>query len=366
MTWGGIYHLFGWNNPKVFRPDPLAAWSWNWKRAVLYSQEQKEVELGVRGTGSGNGEKEVFCWRCQTCRRLRKSTRRLHWAAQGSWTCLWTHHRFTQNIYTQLWSNEWGIVHESITCLSSPPTINQSSDSTQIDDCQLQKSPVFPSSGCRLEVHIPRLSEDLLHACRTSGFICSQDNCFSPLWPVPAQSKSPTFPRSPKRHTELTVFSEKDKGDDGVPEHCRSNRHEKSPSRCRSPVGVRNSGLMISSQESLSPSLTSTTCRPQSPVFPRSPDPPGPSGTNEAQAVQSPGHRTSPVFGESGRPQHCLSARKHCLKSSAEELRGPRREEVRTAAEDPSWSLTDVSVGLTCSKPKVSEDEFIVNWHHIN
>uniref|UniRef100_A0A3Q3XF02 UBZ4-type domain-containing protein n=1 Tax=Mola mola TaxID=94237 RepID=A0A3Q3XF02_MOLML len=84
---------------------------------------------------------------------------------------------------------------------------------------------------------------------------------------------------------------------------------------------------MISSQESLSPSVTSTSCRPQSPVFPRSPDPPGPSGTNEAQAVQSPGHRTSPVFGESGRPQHCLSARKHCLKSSAEELRGPRREE---------------------------------------
>lgn len=62
---------------------------------VLDSQEQNEVEMeAVAGIKSGKGKKEVLCWRCQTCPRLRKSTLRLQPAAQRSWSCIWTRSRF--------------------------------------------------------------------------------------------------------------------------------------------------------------------------------------------------------------------------------------------------------------------------------
>lgn len=62
---------------------------------ALYSQEQNEVEMeSVTGIKSGKGKKEVLCWRCWTCPRLRKSTLRLQPAAQRSWSCIWTRSRF--------------------------------------------------------------------------------------------------------------------------------------------------------------------------------------------------------------------------------------------------------------------------------
>lgn len=246
-------------------------------------------------------------------------------------------------------------------CICLFSTINQSSDSTQIEDCQLRKSPVFPSTGCRAEVHVPRLSQDLLQTCRTSGFVlCSQDNWTSPQKSPPAQPKSPTFPKSPTHSTNVTlskspVFSETDQGDDGEtelgPEYFKSpvfgrnTQHERSPSACKPQVGVCNSGFTFSSQESLTSSVRSTSCRPTSPVFPSSsripknlPPPdrtcrsPVFSETNGGQTEQSHGRSTSPVFG-----------RKHSVSPSAAELRGSGSELNSAANGGPSQSQRQVS-----------------------
>ncbi|KAG7231455.1 hypothetical protein INR49_011900 [Caranx melampygus] len=95
----------------------------------------------------------------------------------------------------------------------------QSSDSTQIDDCELPKSPVFPLTGCRAEVQVPRLSQDLLETCKSSGFVlCSQDTWISTQVSLPVQPKSPTFPKSSSNPTarppKSPVLSEADQGDE--------------------------------------------------------------------------------------------------------------------------------------------------------
>ncbi|XP_029704117.1 BRCA1-A complex subunit RAP80 isoform X4 [Takifugu rubripes] len=41
----------------------------------------------------------------------------------------------------------------------------EGSELTQIEECPLQKSPIFPSSYFKAEVHVPRLSQDLLQTC---------------------------------------------------------------------------------------------------------------------------------------------------------------------------------------------------------
>ncbi|XP_055004565.1 BRCA1-A complex subunit RAP80 isoform X2 [Boleophthalmus pectinirostris] len=91
---------------------------------------------------------------------------------------------------------------------SSPESVPlgspQSCDSTQIEDCELPKSPVFPSSSSGLlrvqaMVHVPKLDQNLLDACTASGFVlCSQDSS------LPSQNfhshqltRSPTFHKSP-------------------------------------------------------------------------------------------------------------------------------------------------------------------------
>ncbi|XP_073335854.1 uncharacterized protein uimc1 [Pagrus major] len=223
----------------------------------------------------------------------------------------------------------------------------QSTDSTQIDDCQLHKSPVFPSTGCRAEVHVPRLTQDLLQSCRTSGFVlCSLGSSTSPPKSLSTQPKSPTFPKSPERSDNLPkspVFSETDQ-DDGAetqpsPEYFKSpvfgrnSQHKKSSSASKPEVSVCNSGFMFSSQESLTSSVRSTSCRPTSPVFPRSPNvpPEGPtasrspvfSETEGGQTEQSHGHRSSPVCCRSGiRQKIRLDEQKHFANPSAAELRG--------------------------------------------
>lgn len=196
----------------------------------------------------------------------------------------------------------------------------------------------------------------------------------SHLKSLPAQSKSPTFSKSPNRCSDLTsfkspVFSETDQGDDGEteagPENCRSPvfgrnaQHEKSRSPCKPQVSVCNSGFTFSSQESLTCSVRSTSCRPQSPVFPRSPDPPKnhpppersttckhpvSSETSGGHTEQSRGHCTSPVFGRTGWPQKiCLDVQNLSASASAVELRGPRRKGDSTAPEGPSQSPRQVS-----------------------
>ncbi|XP_035522432.1 BRCA1-A complex subunit RAP80 isoform X2 [Morone saxatilis] len=272
----------------------------------------------------------------------------------------------TQNIYSQASpcsSESLDLVLDS----------TQSSESTQIDDCQLRKSPVFPSTGCRAEVHVPRLSQDLLQTCRTSGFVLlSQDSWTSPRKSSPAQPKSPTFPKSPKRSGNLTlskstafpkspVSSETDHGDDGEtepsPEYFKSpvfgrnTQHEKSPSACKPQVNVCNSGFMFSSQESLTSSVRSASCRPKSPVFPKSPGlpqnlPPPESAickspvfseTDGGQTEQSHGCCTSPVLGRTGRPQKVhLDVQNHSASPSAAELRCSGTEGISGATGDQS------------------------------
>ncbi|KAG8008440.1 BRCA1-A complex subunit RAP80 [Nibea albiflora] len=236
----------------------------------------------------------------------------------------------------------------------------QSCDSTQIDDCQFPKSPVFPSTGRRAEVHVPRLSQDLLQTCRTSGFVlCSQDSGTSPLKPSLSQPRSPTFPKCPSHLTasnafpKSSVFSETDQGDNEEtqlsPEYLKSpvfgrnTQHEKPPSSGTPHVSVCNSGFTLSSQESLTSSVRSESCRPKSPVFPGNTDlpknlPPSErsatskspvfSETEQGQTEQSHGHRTSPVFNRTGRQQKI-----HLNDSespSAAEFRGSASEESST------------------------------------
>ncbi|TDH05246.1 hypothetical protein EPR50_G00141570 [Perca flavescens] len=278
-------------------------------------------------------------------------------------------------------------------CISVPLDSPLSSDSTQIEDCQLQKSPVFPSAGYRAEVHVPRLSQNLLETYRTSGFVlCSQDSCTSTRKSPPAQPKSPTFPKSPKRSDNLTlskspVFSETDQGEDEETEQApeyfispvfgRNTQHETSPSACQPQVSVCNSGFTCSSQESLKSSVRSASCRPKSPVFPRSPglprDPPPPerSATCESpvfseadggQTEQSRGYCTSPVFGMTGRGQKSrINELKLSGSPSAVELIGSDSDGDSTVTRDSSQSLaqgskTDQDQDASFKKPSESDD----------
>ncbi|KAM7374046.1 hypothetical protein PAMP_006723 [Pampus punctatissimus] len=217
----------------------------------------------------------------------------------------------------------------------------QSCDSTQIDDCQLRKSPVFPSTVCRAEVQIPRLSQNLLETCRTSGFVlCSQDSSILTQMCPSAQQKSPTFPKSPTNtaHPKSPVFSETDQGDDGdvelSPEYLKSpvfgsnTQHERSTSACK-PIS-ENSGFMFSS------SVRSTSCRPRSPVFSKSPALPKNATTSERSAFpKSPlpsetkrdGRSTSPVFCGTERRQNVHADVQKSVMSSAAELQGSSSDE---------------------------------------
>ena len=200
---------------------------------------------------------------------------------------------------------------------------SQSSDSSQVEDSLLCKSPVFPSTDCRALVHVPRLSQDLLETCRSSGFVlCSQDTCASPQRSLPAQPQSPTFPRSPGNLTSCPKSPVSLQGHDEEtqltqsleylrsPVFGRNSQGETTPSACKPVLSVcEHSGLEFSSsQESLTSSVRSASCRPQSPVFPRSPAPPPPPGrssicseTHRGAAEPSHGPSSSPVFGRSGR-----------------------------------------------------------------
>ncbi|XP_053188121.1 uncharacterized protein LOC128371768 [Scomber japonicus] len=200
---------------------------------------------------------------------------------------------------------------ESVCVLLDSP---QSCDSTQIDDSQLGKSPVFPLTGCRAEVQVPRLSTELLETCRSSGFVlCSQDGSSpSPQKSPPAQHASPTFSKSPgstalpesSAPRKSPVFPETDQGDgDGEqsPEYLKSpvfgrnTEHETLPSACK--ASSENSGFMFSSQESLCSSVRPASCRSRSPVFVASPKSPVASETErgpDGQTEQSHGRSASP------------------------------------------------------------------------
>jgi len=225
------------------------------------------------------------------------------------------------------WAQTQLIIDNVCTCLL--PTTNQSSDSTQIDDCRLRKSPVFPSTDCKATVHVPRLCQDLLEACRTSGFVvCSQDSLTSTRKSQTTPAKSPIFPKSPKRSHNLPlskslVFIEADQGDDTEtdrsPEYFKSPvfgrnaQHEMSSGSSEPQDGDCNLGFIFCSDESLTSSVRSTSSRPKSPVFPESPGLPKNLPTPEKSPTckspvfsetvggRSGGRCASPVFGRIGR-----------------------------------------------------------------
>lgn len=204
----------------------------------------------------------------------------------------------------------------------------QSSDSTQIEDCQLRKSPVFPLTTSRAQVCISRLSQDVLENCTASGFVlCTQDSCTQKS--LPAQPHSPTFPKSPTCVNNVIlpettpslkhgVLSETDQEDDAEtqlsPQYCKSpifgkNAQSEDPQsafRAES-RGCENSGFIALSQES----LTSTSSQPRSPVFNKDLtvcQSPRFSETDQKQDTeQSRSCSKSPVFGRTGQKQNTAS-----------------------------------------------------------
>ncbi len=245
--------------------------------------------------------------------------------------------------------------------------MNQSSDSTQIEECQLGESPVFPSTGCRAEVHIPRLSQDLLQTCRTSGFVlCSQGSLTSSQKSLSAQPQSPTFPKSPRHSGDLTLskntgspkspaFSETDQGDDGEtrlsPESLKSpvfggnTQQDKCPSACKPQSAVSNSGFMFSSQESLTASDRTASCQPKSPVFPRCPVPP-----RNLPDAEIPATCRSSVFPETDDTQ---SKQSHMFDRSGQQQKvhagvcaEPSAAQSTASSGAPSHSQTQVSSGV--------------------
>lgn len=211
----------------------------------------------------------------------------------------------------------------------------QSSDSTQIGECPHRKSPVFPSSYRKAEVHVPRLCQDLVQSCLSSGFVWSSQDSLS-LRSLPAHCRSPTFPKSPERSSEHVsrkspVFSESSREDGGesTPENCRSpvfagnSQSGTSPSPCRSQVHNCNSGFTFLSQESLTSVARIASRQPQSPVFPKSPaeisatrKSPGSSDSCEGEAEHI--NSISPVFDGTERlPQTRLEAQEHSVKEAS-------------------------------------------------
>ncbi|KAK2882244.1 hypothetical protein Q8A73_022754 [Channa argus] len=259
--------------------------------------------------------------------------------------------------------------------LSVPLDSPKSSDLTEIDDCQLHKSSIFPLIGHRTKVYIPRLSQELLETCKKTGFVlCSQDSWTSTQKFMPAQQKSPTFPKSPSSFAacpKSPVFSETDQGDDGetelnpecakAPAFGRNAEHEKSPSACNSHL-CENTGSMLSSQESLTSSMRSTAHQPKSPVFSKSPV----LFKNFTAASKSPVFSetkkrydcsTSPVFGRTGRQQQIdPNVEKSLVGSSTEKLRGSNGESNSPGIADQDGK-TDAKIN-TSSK---SDDSHMLN-----
>ncbi|XP_076024531.1 uncharacterized protein uimc1 isoform X2 [Genypterus blacodes] len=242
--------------------------------------------------------------------------------------------------------------------LSVPLDTPQSSDSTQIDDYQLPKSPVFPPSpslASRAEVYIPRLSQELLETCKTTGFVlCSQESWTSPHRSLPTQPKSPTFPKSQTNYRALSirtvfpkspVISETDQDEDEEmeqisefrksPVFAGNSQNESPPHGCKPKVRdciptCANSGFTFCSQESRttskswqgrSPVFPQTHKLSNSPTFPDSPAFPEADHGKDGDTLQSLDHPASPVFGR--------TSQQHKFSHEVQNIAGPSATEHR-------------------------------------
>uniref|UniRef100_A0A3Q2VG17 Ubiquitin interaction motif containing 1 n=1 Tax=Haplochromis burtoni TaxID=8153 RepID=A0A3Q2VG17_HAPBU len=261
---------------------------------------------------------------------------------------------------TQVYSQASPCSSESLPALPDSP---QSSGSTQIEDSQLHRSPVFPLTGCRAEVRIGRLSQDLLDTCRSSGFVLCSQNGSNATQKSP-RPESPTFPDSdvascpkspalsgpdPDNSDEIEPSPECAKS----PVFGRNAQHESSPSARRPRDAVHsqdgeNSGFTFSSQDSLTPSV-----RPTSPVFPRSPGiPPSerlafPESPNRGQAEPSHAHSESPVFGL--QQQRCESppANRKDGQSRLDGLKASESDELSGRAKAPNPAESQLTSDMT-------------------
>ncbi|XP_019219116.1 uncharacterized protein uimc1 isoform X5 [Oreochromis niloticus] len=262
----------------------------------------------------------------------------------------------TQKVYSQASPCS----SESLPALPDSP---QSSDSTQIEGSQLRRSPVFPLTGCRAEVRIGRLSQDLLDTCRSSGFVLCSQNGSNATQKSP-RPESPTFPESDlasRPKSPALSSADPDDSDEIEPSpECvkspvfgRNAQHERSPSTRRPRDAVHgqdgeNSGFSFSSQDSLTPSV-----RPTSPVFPQSPGiPPSerlafPQSPYRGQTEPSHAHSESPVF--ELQQQRCESppANRKDGQSRADRLKASESDELSGQAKAPNPAESQLTSNMT-------------------
>nr|XP_057943147.1 BRCA1-A complex subunit RAP80 [Doryrhamphus excisus] len=223
----------------------------------------------------------------------------------------------------------------------------QSCDTTQIDNSQHPKSPVFPVST--VSVTFTQLNQDLVETCRTTGFVlCSQ---LDPELCIPERDTSACH-KSP-------LFSESDEGDDTEmqyheylksPVFGRETQQGGCPADVLSPER-QNSDLNFSSQESFSPSTKLTSCPHKSLVFPRSPTP----SKHLASSKNSQSFSESPVLLETD-GEHILSTQR----GAAEELSNVSKrtpEAELTSDMTLQWSEEDEEETLVISPSPIFPEE---------
>ncbi|XP_062289260.1 BRCA1-A complex subunit RAP80 [Scomber scombrus] len=269
---------------------------------------------------------------------------------------------------------------ESVCVLLDSP---QSCDSTQIDDCHLGKSPVFPLTGCRAEVLVPRLDPDTLQTCRSSGFVlCSQDSS-SPTQKSPsAQRTSPTFPKIPggvalpesTAPRKSPVFSETGDGEQS-PEYLKSpvfgrnTQHETLPSACK--ASSENSGFMFSSQESLCSSVRPTSCRSRSPVFVASLKSPvaseterGPDGPTERRRDVDPDPAELRESSRDENPANDFKDASVCLQQDRKTDLNPdgRSKESSVPIQSDADKLKETSADWNCAAESELTSDMTLHW----
>ncbi|XP_030601508.1 BRCA1-A complex subunit RAP80 isoform X4 [Archocentrus centrarchus] len=277
----------------------------------------------------------------------------------------------TQNVYSQ----PSPCSSESPLALPGSP---QSSDSTQIEDSQLRRSPVFPPSGCRAEVRIDRLSQDLLDTCRSAGFVlCTQDSLNSTQ--KSTRPRSPTFPESNlASRPKSPVLSGVDPNDSDEiepspecvksPAFGRETPHEQTVCKPRDSAcsqGHENSGFTFSSQESLTPSV-----RAASPVFPRSPSIPAserlafPKSPDRGQTKPSHTCSVSPVFGLQKKSESPPAAEHRDPsgnrmdgRSRVDEFKASESEEPRRWSKSPNRAETEPTSDMMLVWTDEDEDD---------
>ncbi|XP_049598704.1 BRCA1-A complex subunit RAP80 isoform X1 [Syngnathus scovelli] len=136
------------------------------------------------------------------------------------------------DISTQAW-----LGNSESELLDSP----QSSDSTQIDDSLLRKSPVFSTSGRKARVDVFRLSQDTLESCKTGAGLTLNSQHSNDDGLPSARRKSPAFSESDTadefvQYLKSPVFGDEARRDPSAQERSLASSPPVSPVFPRSPA----------------------------------------------------------------------------------------------------------------------------------